>query len=177
MSHKSGFTLVEILTAVAIMLVLMALLAPAFTGITGGRDVTKTACDIAGALEQARTYAMANNTYVWVGLFEEDGTQSSTNPSTAGIGRVVMSVVASEDGDRYSDTLVDSSTPPTFGSGTSASSKNQVHLLQLNKLIKLNNTHMSSLNDGLAFNSRNIPSRPAVQAPYQVGDPGSRLCD
>lgn len=168
----SAFTLVEILTVLAVMAILMALLAPAIIGIAGGRETTGAADDIAGALEQARTYAMANNTYVWIGFFEEDGAQPSTRPATAGTGRVVMSLVASKDGSRYSDTLVDSSTPPAFGFDTAASSKNQVSLVQLGKLIKLNNTHLASLNDGMAVNSGNRPARPAVQAAYQIGDPG-----
>lgn len=152
--------------------IMLSLLVPAFTGMNGACDMTRTAHDIADTLEQARTYAMANNTYVWVGFFEEDGSLPSANPSISGTGRVVMSVVASRDGSRYSDTLVDSSTPPAFGIDTKASSKNQVQLLQLNKLIKLNNTHLGSLNDGLATGSANIPARPPVQAAYQVGDPG-----
>ena len=65
----------------------MVLIAPAFTTIKGGTDVTSAAYTIKGVLDTARTYAKANNTYTWVGFFEEDVSQSSTNPATAGTGQ------------------------------------------------------------------------------------------
>src|SRR5205814_1644888 len=94
----SGFTLIEIVVVIAIIVVLMAIIAPAFTSLKTAGDVTSAAYTIKGALDQARTYAQANNTYTWVGFFEEDGSQPSTNPATAGAGRIVMSIVASKDG-------------------------------------------------------------------------------
>ena len=51
--------------------------------LKGGTDVTSAAYTIKGVLDTARTYAKANNTYTWVGFFEEDVSQSSTNPATA----------------------------------------------------------------------------------------------
>ena len=50
----------------------MVLIAPAFTTIKGGTDVTSAAYTIKGVLDTARTYAKANNTYTWVGFYEED---------------------------------------------------------------------------------------------------------
>src|SRR5213596_34315 len=83
--REGGFTLLELLIVVGIIAVLLVLIAPAFTYIKG-------------VLDTARTYAKANNTYTWVGFFEEDASLSSTNPATAGNGRVVISIVASKDG-------------------------------------------------------------------------------
>src|SRR6266496_3980870 len=97
-SVRTGFTLLELLIVVGIIGLLLVLLAPAFTTIKGGTDVTSAAYTIKGVLDTARTYAKANNTYTWVGFFEEDASQSSTNPATAGTGRVVISIVASKDG-------------------------------------------------------------------------------
>src|SRR5690348_16959799 len=88
------FTLLELLIVMGIVGLLFALIAPAFTTIKGGGDVTNAAYTIKGALDTARTYAKANNTYAWVGFFEED----FSNPATAGTGRIVMSIVASKDG-------------------------------------------------------------------------------
>ena len=164
---KKGFSLVELLVVIAIMMVLMGLAIPAIRGTRG--DVTKAAYTISGVLEQARTYAIANNTYVWVGFFEEDVSAASAAQSAQpGTGRVVISVVASKDGTRYSDALVDSSTPPAFGTEppTTSPARNQVALLPISKLIRLDNMHMGSLNDGTATN------RPPVKTEYQVGDPG-----
>src|SRR5437667_7461429 len=97
-SREGGFTLLELLIVVGIIGLLMVLIAPAFTYIKGGTDVTSAAYTIKGVLDTARTYAKANNTYTWVGFYEEDVSQPSTNPPTLGTGRLVMSIVASNDG-------------------------------------------------------------------------------
>src|SRR5438128_5707635 len=96
--REGGFTLLELLIVVAIIGLLLVLIAPAFTTIKGGTDVTSAAYTIKGVLDTARTYAKANNTYTWVGFYEEDVSQSSTSPATAGTGRLVISIVASKDG-------------------------------------------------------------------------------
>src|SRR3954471_9879247 len=93
-----GFTFLELLIVVGIIGLLLVLLAPAFTTIKGGTDVTSAAYTIKGVLDTARTYAKANNTYAWIGFYEEDLSQPSTTPARAGIGRLVMSIVASKDG-------------------------------------------------------------------------------
>ena len=78
----------------------------------------------AAALALMTQSARANNTYTWVGFFEEDASQPSTNPATAGTGRLVMSVVASKDGTTiYSGTL---SSPAT--------ELDPIKLLQVGKL-------------------------------------------
>src|SRR5438128_7773612 len=81
-----------------IVALLMVLVAPAFTTIKSGTDATSAAYTIKGVLDTARTYAKANDTYTWVGFFEEDVSQPSTNRATSGTGRLVMSIVASKDG-------------------------------------------------------------------------------
>src|SRR5207302_3563833 len=96
--ERFAFTLLEIMVVIGIIAILMVLIAPAFTSIKTGNDVTSAAYTIKGVLDQARTYAIANNTYTWVGFFEEDVSQPSTNPASAGPGRLVISVVASNDG-------------------------------------------------------------------------------
>src|SRR5437016_14086749 len=94
--QRRAFTLLEMLVVMGIIATLMVLVAPAFTTIKGGTDVTSAAYTVKSVLDTARTYAKANNTYTWVGFFEED--ISSTTPATAGPGRLVMSIVASKDG-------------------------------------------------------------------------------
>src|SRR5438309_194361 len=118
--RAGAFTLLELLIVISIVALLLVLVGPAFTTIKGGTDVTGAAYTIKGVLDTARTYAQANNTYTWIGFFEED--VSSATPGTAGTGRLVMSIVASSDG-----TNVGSS------SGTIAPTK----LIQVGKLTKI----------------------------------------
>src|SRR5204862_4295863 len=73
----SGFTLIELLVVIGIMILLTALLTPAFTSLRSASDVTGSAYTLAGVLEQARTYAKANNTYTWVGFYEENTTDTT----------------------------------------------------------------------------------------------------
>src|SRR5713101_3892712 len=126
----NGFTLLELLIVVGIIGLLMVLIAPAFTTIKGGGDVTSAAYTIKGVLDTARTYAKANNTYVWVGFFEENVSNPlSPNPDAPTIGRLVMSIVASSDG-----------TNVASSSGTIAPTK----LIQVGKLTKIDNVHLAT---------------------------------
>jgi Tfp pilus assembly protein FimT len=122
--------LIELLIVVGIIGLLLVLMAPAFTYIKGGTDVTSAAYTIQGVLETARTYAKANNTYTWVGFFEED--VSSTTAGAPGVGRIVMSIVASKDG-----TNVATSGPIPATS-----------LTQVGKLTKIDNVHLATFSDG-----------------------------
>ena len=114
--RASGFTLLELLIVIGIIAVLLVLLAPAFTTIKSGRDVTSAAYTIKGVLDTARTYAKANNTYTWVGFYEEDATASApTNsaPPYPGKGRVLLASVASNDGTKiYQDSDPAAALPP-----------------------------------------------------------------
>src|SRR2546430_15085493 len=92
--RASGFTLLELLIVVGIIGLLMVLIAPAFTTIKGGTDVTSAAYTIKGVLDAARTYAKANNTYTWVGFAGSIGSNTPQNIS----GQVKVAIVASKDG-------------------------------------------------------------------------------
>ncbi len=128
---EGGFTLIELLVVVGIIALLLVLMAPAFTYIKGGTDVTSAAYTIQGVLDTARTYAKANNTYTWVGFFEED--VSSTTPGTIGVGRLVMEIVASKDG-----------TDPTYVLPQNLTAS----LFQVDKLTKIDNVHLTTFTDG-----------------------------
>ena len=135
--RASAFTLLELLIVVGIIALLMVLIAPAFTTIKGGTDVTSAAYTIKGVLDTARTYAKANNTYTWVGIYEEDVSVPSANPAPLGIGRVVMSIVASKNGTMlYTGNLTSSvilDAPP-----------NDSALIQIGKLVKVDNLHLKT---------------------------------
>jgi prepilin-type N-terminal cleavage/methylation domain-containing protein len=162
---RCAFTLLELLIVVGIIALLMVLVAPAFTSIKGGTDVTSAAYTIKGALDTARTYAKANNTYTWVGFYEEDVSQPSTTPATAGTGRLVASIVASKDGTMLY-------TIPLGGSFTLDASPNQTALIQISKLVKIDNLHLKTFS---APTSTPPPldtfdTRPAPTPTAQVGD-------
>ena len=153
--QRRAFTLLEMLVVMGIIATLMVLVAPAFTNLKSAGDVTNAAYTIKGVLDQARTYAKANNTYTWVGFFEED--VSSTTPGTAGVGRLVMSIVASSDG-----------TNVASSSGTIAPTK----LIQVGKLTKIDNVHLATdlpVGSG-ASPSSTFDTRPAVGSAYCLGD-------
>jgi len=123
----------------AIMGVMLAVLVPSLAGIKGAGDVTKAAYDIAGILDQARAYAMANNTFVWVGFYEEDSSAPSTTPAAAGTGRIVVAAVASKDGTRgYDVTTGASLTSPAW-----ANYNNGANLVAIAKLQRFENLHLS----------------------------------
>src|SRR4029453_9990265 len=81
---------------------LLGLIAPAFTSMKSGSDFSSAVNGIRDVLENARTYAKANHTYVFVGLAEADSSvNSDVRPQAAGSGRVAVAVVASKDGTRH----------------------------------------------------------------------------
>ena len=152
----SAFTLLELLIVIGIIALLLVLIAPAFTYIKGGTDVTSAAYTIKGVLDTARTYAKANNTYTWVGFYEEDVSQPSishgSDPCTGCVGRLVMSIVASKDGTEVYTSV---------GSPAADMDTDGTKLLQVGKLIKLENFHLRTFANGLGTGNT-FPTRPAI---------------
>jgi prepilin-type N-terminal cleavage/methylation domain len=152
-----GFTLLELLIVMGIIGLLMVLIAPAFTTIKGGTDVTSAAYTIKGVLDTARTYAKANNTYTWVGFYEEDVSQPSTNPPAVGLGRLVMSIVASKDGTTVYDPNNLAAIDPT-------------KLIQVGKLTKIDNLHLWTHTDAPSGLGETFDARPNVASAYCIGN-------
>ena len=148
-----GFTLLELFIVVGIMGLLLVLIAPAFTTIKGGTDVTSAAYTIKGALDTARTYAKANNTYTWVGFFEENVyNPASPNSDMPRVGRIIISIVASKDGSNvYGSVLAPAADMDSTGT----------KLFQIGKLIKLENMHLRTFANGLGTGDT-FPNRPAI---------------
>ena len=136
-----AFTLLELLTVISVIAIMMVTVVPAFTGIKGAGDVTKAAFDVAGTLEQARAYAMANNTYVFVGFTEQDG----MDVTKTGFGQILVAAMGSKDGTR---------------NGTNSS-----NLVPLSKLRRIENVH---LQDSLP--NSGAMTRPAVADACRVGN-------
>jgi prepilin-type N-terminal cleavage/methylation domain-containing protein len=154
----NAFTLLELLIVVGIMAILMALIAPAFTTLKSAGDVTSAAYTIKGVLEQARTYAMTNNTYTWVGFAGSVGTGATVT------GQVSIAVIASNDGTQLGSSSPTAS-PFVIGTGTGTA-------VQVGKLIQVQNTHIGNIvaptNDGTEFESR-----PAVPGSSRISSAGN----
>ena len=152
---RAGFTLLELLIVMGIVALLMVLIAPAFTTIKGGTDVTNAAYTIKGVLDTARTYAKANKTYVWVGFFEEDGSIPSTShTATAGNGRMVISTVASKDGTEVYTSV---------GNPAADMDPNGTRLSPLGKVVKLESMHLRTFaNCASNCTGVSFPTRPPV---------------
>ena len=127
------------LVVISIIVLLLGLLVPAMGPLKGSQDVTTAAYNLAGALETARNYAMANNTYTWVGFCEQD--YGSTTPSAAvppytGVGRVTVGIVYSRDGTKLVDDTKGGSVtldPTVYAMG------------QVDKLLQIRGVHLEAL--------------------------------
>lgn len=151
LGSPTAFSLIELLSVMAIIGMLIVSAVPALKAIKGSREVSKSGYEIGGVLEQARAYAMARNTFVFVGIAEVDGTQSeSAIQTSSGVGRVVLAAVASKNGRKSMD--------PS-------------NLVPISKLYRFDNLHL----DAQVGSSGNL-ARPAVDASNNVAS-GSFIMD
>src|SRR5881296_2365866 len=143
-----GFTLLELLIVIGLLAILLVLVGPVFTTMKGGSDVTSAIYGVKGVLENARAYAKANHTYVFVGFSEVD---SSIHPSvspqiTTGdkpYGRVAVAVVAAKDGtSQYQYATTDQ------GTDWKANYANGTHLVAVGKLQTYENLHFVPVDFG-----------------------------
>jgi prepilin-type N-terminal cleavage/methylation domain-containing protein len=115
-NQSQGFSLVETLVVITIMLALASLSAFTLPSMMSSQIMAQTSSDISQTLDDARSYAIANHTYVFVGFEEVNASALPTSPNqtqataTSG-GRIAVAIVASKDG---SNNLT--STPPYFNS-------------------------------------------------------------
>jgi prepilin-type N-terminal cleavage/methylation domain-containing protein len=154
----SAFTLVELLVVVGIIGLLLALIAPAFTTIKGGTDVTSAAYTIKGVLDTACAYARSNHTYTWVGFYEESSVNaSSPNSDRPPVGRVIMAVVSSKD----RTTIYDPNSPGPI---------DPTRLSPVGKLTKIENVHLWTHTDAPSWTGSTFDTRPNVASAYCIGD-------
>ena len=157
--RASAFTLLELLIVIGIIALLLVLIAPAFTTLKSAGDVTSAAYTIKGALDTARTYAKANNTYTWVGFYEENGANpASPNLDTPAVGRVIMSIVASKDG-----TII-------YNPTNLAQQDLTTKVTQVGKLAKIDDIHLWTHTDTPSGAGSTFDTRPNVPPTYCIGD-------
>jgi len=153
----AAFSLVELLTVMAIGLAMTAMSGVALKGLKESGQFSNALTNISTALELARSSAVANNMYVYVGIAEYDQTVASTAAQQrAGIGRVVLAVVARKDGTSGIDT--------TDGSAWKAQYNNGGQLMLLTKPMVFDGVHLA---DSVGAGSPGM-ERPAVASNYSV---------
>jgi prepilin-type N-terminal cleavage/methylation domain-containing protein len=86
----SGFSLTELLVVIAIMAMLTVIGLPALSALSTSGGMNETVAELGGLLDQARQYAVAQNTYVWVAFYPNT---SATEGNT-----LTVAIVASKDG-------------------------------------------------------------------------------
>lgn len=103
-SQCRGFSLIEVLMVCAITGLLMVVCIPALGAIQNATALADSAGKVAMLLEQARGYALANNTSVYFAFNEFDGNEE--NGTTKGTGRIAIAAFAVKGGrSSYSDPL------------------------------------------------------------------------
>ena len=159
---EKAFSLVELLFVIAILILILSFLVPSISGIKNAGDLSSATYVISDVLAGARASAIAQNTYVWVGLAEVDQSlDSSAMPQRDGVGRVAVSVIASKDGTRIYDETQD------VASDWSAKTADGAGLVQIGKLLRIENIHCSA---GLGVPpSGGSMTRPTVDAAFQIG--------
>jgi Tfp pilus assembly protein FimT len=153
--RDTAFTLLELLIVIGITALLLVLIAPAFTTIKSGGDVTSAAYTIKGVLETARTYAKANNTYTWVGFSGSIGSNVT--------GTVALSVVASKDGTDLGTSVNQVGTRVDITAGVTP----------VGKVMRLENAHVGDTGTP-TNNGTDFESRANVIVNYRIGVTGAQ---
>jgi prepilin-type N-terminal cleavage/methylation domain-containing protein len=156
---QGAFTLVELLVVLAIMALLTGLMVSAFGSLKNASNVTTSAYTVAATLERGRAYAMAHNTYVWVGFYEENadaGSPTRTSPAYTGVGRVVIGMAASVDG----TDIIDTDAPASGGLPPAS-------IVPVQKLVLLQNVDLNN-EDFPAVSSSPLQTAEATKPSYTI---------
>ena len=148
----AGFSLIELLVVIAIVLLLSVVAVQVLNSQSGGGNVSASASNVEGILQRARAHALANNTYVWVGFYEENAgatVPTSGVPPYSGKGQVVLGTVASLDGTRIFE---DGATPATMPAS---------RLTPVDRIVKIPDLHLTDLDAPSGGDARTLAGRPA----------------
>jgi prepilin-type N-terminal cleavage/methylation domain-containing protein len=159
-SHsRNGFSLVETLVVITITLILGTLSAMMVPSLMSAQTIAQASSDISQVLDDARSYAIANHTYVFVG-FEEVNASNQPNASNQTLvssssgGRVAVLVVAAKDGsNNYA------SASPYF---------NSANLTALSKVRFINSVHMADFSS-LSASSGPMAARAQIITANSLG--------
>jgi Tfp pilus assembly protein FimT len=82
----SAFTILELLTVIGIMALVSVASMPAVSALTKSSKINQAMSQITSTLEQARQYAVANNTYTWVAFYQDSTAQEGSEVYVATLG-------------------------------------------------------------------------------------------
>ncbi len=89
--QRNAFTLIELLVVVTIMAIIVGFAAVSWQNMNSAGRFNKALREISGILEQGRAYAVAQDTYVWVALYQN-------TPANNGPLETFVATFASNDG-------------------------------------------------------------------------------
>jgi type II secretory pathway pseudopilin PulG len=170
--RQPGFTLIEVVVVITIIIAMMVVMGPAITGLKGSSDMNQAAADIAGMVQISRSYAISHNTYVYMGIDEFDASQPENGPqieagNTKG-GRVAMVAIASRDGTRgyspYATTMTEVASGDNSWQSNFTSTRG-LKFVTISKLKVFENLHLFDYGTLPPPTSGNM-ARPYVSASY-----------
>jgi len=150
-----GFTLMELLVVIAILGIIIAVSLPALRGQNDAGNFSKSVEGIAGILDQARAYATAQNTYVWVAFYPLDPSALPAPYTDHGGEQLYVVTYASNDGTdpvQWGSTLTEVPIP-YLPNGSPA------EIVQIAKVRVFKQIHLETAN---YFTSAQIPAMPAT---------------
>ena len=156
---RRGFSLVETLVVLTIMLILGSMSALTIPSLLSAQTIAQASSDISQVLDDARSYAIANHTYVFVG-FEEVNASNLPNAASQSLvsssagGRLAVLVVASKDGSNSY-----TSATPYF---------NATNLTAISKVKFIGSVHLADFSQ-LTAASGPMASRAAVTTANSLG--------
>jgi prepilin-type N-terminal cleavage/methylation domain-containing protein len=147
-----AFTLAEMLVVLAIMALLGTLVAPSVLGLKSSGQMNQNLSKLSGLIEDARQYAIANDTYVWVAF--APATDSS------GLKTLSVATLASADGTDPASTTATPWPSASYGPVPGANPSPSINLVT-----KVSILRQISLSDAGTFTSGQIPDLPTPPSP------------
>jgi len=155
---RSAFTLIELLVVIAIMALILGATLLGTRGLNSSGRFTGAVSQVAGALNEAHAYAVAQNTYVWVAFYTN--APSANSPATLYVGSY-----ASNDGTdpiNWSSLTVGPDLPYTVNS-TTLSPLSRLHAFTATQLAPVSTTYQNPTNP-----SAGMPVDPATSPVFQT---------